>query len=120
LNRIGSAEGWGGCGYNVEVASENTISIEKTATHGFADIRLTTKITWSFAFPDEVSATKPNPPKPLSRIIKYDGKRYVYDAHDHKSLDAGIDDAMNKLFQKIQEIHGEEIHGVEQKEPGLR
>jgi hypothetical protein len=106
LGRAGSAEVMGGCGFNMEIDSEKTISIEKTATHGFADIRLTAKVTWGFLSPDEPPATDPNSPKPLSRIIKYDGKRYAYNPRD-RTLDDDIDDAMGKLFQEIRKMHGE-------------
>ncbi|MDR2638126.1 MAG: hypothetical protein LBB55_07290, partial [Zoogloeaceae bacterium] len=100
LGRVGS-EGMDRCGFNVEMDSEKTISIEKTSTHGFADIRLTASVTWGF---DEPTAIRPNPPKPLSRIIKYDGKRYAYNPGD-RNLDDDIYSAMGKLYQEIREIH---------------
>jgi hypothetical protein len=97
LGHDGSDDQGAPCGLNMSIEAEKIISVEKTATHGFADLKLTAKLT------AEITGDiwPLNNPEPLSTIAKYDGKFYKRTS----DLDAHIDREIDRLFQEIRETY---------------
>jgi hypothetical protein len=80
------------CGFNTYVETEKFISIEKTATHGFSDLRLTVRVIG-----------ESNKLKPLSMIVRYNGERYDYESWSNV-LDTRLGEEIDKLLQEMQEV----------------